>query len=255
MEFPKITVEDKVAVVTGGGRGLGRVGALAFAAAGADVVVASRSLANCEAVAEEIRALGRQSLALEVDVTKGGDAARMIEAVEAEFGRIDILFNNAGMTTPLPAVELPEETWRAVIETNLTGTFLCSQAAARSMISRRAGKIINMGSVLSNYGMATRTAYSASKAGIAHFTKSLALELGPYGITVNAIAPTVIFTELNRELQKKNPQLYEGLLKRTALGRFGQPEDIGGALVFLASPAADFITGQTIYIDGGYTAG
>ena len=137
----------------------------------------------------------------------------------------------------------------------IRGTFLCSKAVVPAMAARGSGRIINMGSILSKVGMGSRSAYVTSKAGIAHFTQALALELGPLGITVNALGPTVIVTDLNRELVRTQPQLYDSVRRRTALGRLGNPEDIAGALVFLASPAAAFITGQTLYVDGGYTAG
>jgi NAD(P)-dependent dehydrogenase (short-subunit alcohol dehydrogenase family) len=255
MEFPKITMEGKVVIITGGGKGLGRVASLAFAAAGAAVVVASRTLENCEKVAQEIRDFGKCGFALKVDVTRSPDVTRLVETVEDEFGKIDVLFNNAGITMTSYCLDHSEQDWRNIIDTNLTGTFLCSKAVAKLMVRQRWGRIINMGSILSNYGMATRTAYCSSKAAVAHFTKALAIELGPYGITVNAIAPNVIITDLNREAIKKTPNLYNNILARTPVGRFGKEEDIAGVLVFLASPAAEYITGQTIYIDGGYTAG
>ena len=248
-------LDGQVAVVTGGGGGLGTLAALAFADAGADVVVAARTLAKCEATAGKVRALGRHALALSVDVTDSAQVRGMVACTLAEFGRIDILFNNAGITSPRTVLDTGEEEWLRVVDVNIRSTFLCSKAAAPAMAARKSGRIINMGSILSKVGMGSRSAYVTSKAGIAHFTQALALELGPLGITVNALGPTVIVTDLNRELIRTQPQLYDALLKRTPLGRLGQPEDIAGALVFLASPAAAFITGQTLYVDGGYTAG
>ena len=255
MAFPSLRLDGQVAIVTGGGGGLGTLAALAFAEAGADVVVAARTLARCEVTAAKVRALGRRALALGVDVTDSGEVHAMVARVEADFGRIDILFNNAGITSPKTLQDTSEEEWLHVVDVNIRGTFLCSKAVAPVMAARRSGRIINMGSILSKVGMANRSAYVTSKAAIAHFTQALAFELGPLGITVNALGPTVIVTDLNRELVRTQPQLYDAVLKRTPLGRLGEPEDIAGALVFLASPAAAFITGQTLYVDGGYTAG
>jgi NAD(P)-dependent dehydrogenase (short-subunit alcohol dehydrogenase family) len=253
--LPSLRLDGMVAIVTGGGGGLGTQGACALAEAGADIVVAARTLAKCEATAQMVRARGRRALALSTDVTDEAQVGQMVAATLAQFGRIDILFNNAGITSPKTMEASSLDEWMHVVDVNIRGTFLCSKAVAPAMRERGFGRIINMGSILSDAGMANRTAYSTSKAGIAHFTQSLAFELGPAGITVNALGPTVIVTDLNRDLIQRQPQLYEAVIKRTALGRLGQPQDIAGALVFLASPAAGFITGQTLYVDGGYTAG
>jgi NAD(P)-dependent dehydrogenase (short-subunit alcohol dehydrogenase family) len=253
--LPSMRLDGMVGIVTGGGGGLGTLGACALAEAGADVVVAARTLTKCEATAEKVRARGRRARAIATDVTDEAQVATMVEATLAQFGRIDILFNNAGITSPKTMLDSSLDEWFHVVDVNVKGTFLCSKAVTPAMKARGFGRIINMGSILSDCGMANRTAYSTSKAGIAHFTQSLAFELGSAGITVNALGPTVIVTDLNRDLIARQPQLYEAVVKRTALGRLGQPPDIAGALVFLASPAAGFITGQTIYVDGGYTAG
>lgn len=255
MTLPSMRLDGKVAVVTGGGGGLGTLAACAFAAAGADIVVTARSLEKCEATAQKVRQLGRKALALSADVTSPEQVRAMVDAALATYGRIDILFNNAGITSPRTIVETSEEEWFRVVEVNIKGTFLCTKAVIDTMKTQGSGRIINMGSVLSKYGMANRSAYATSKSGIANFTQAAALELGPFGITVNALGPGVMVTDLNRELIKMQPQLYDAYVKRTPLGRLGQPEDIAGALVFLASPAAAFVTGQTLYIDGGYTAG
>lgn len=253
--LPSMRLDGQVAIVTGGGGGLGTLAACAFAEAGADVVVAARNLEKCAASSDKVRARGQRSLALSVDVTDEAQVQTLVERTLAEFGQIDILFNNAGITSPLAFdAGTPEDWWR-VIDTNLKGTYLCTRAVIPHMKWRRHGRIINMGSILSKAGLANRSAYTASKAAIAHLGQALAFELGPFGITVNAIGPNVIVTDLNRELVKTQPELYGPLLQRIPLGRLGQPEDIAGALVFLASPAAAFITGQTLYVDGGYTAG
>jgi NAD(P)-dependent dehydrogenase (short-subunit alcohol dehydrogenase family) len=253
--FPSMRLDGRVAVVTGGGGGLGTLAACAFADAGADVVVAARTLSKCEATAQRVRSAGRRALALSVDVTVPEQVGRMVDAAREAFGRVDILFNNAGITSPRTLEDSDPDEWFRIVEVNVKSTFLCSRAVIPGMRARGEGRIINMGSILSARGMANRTAYATSKAAVAQLTRSLALELGGSGITVNALGPTVIVTDLNRDLIRRQPGLYDALLARTPVGRLGQPEDIAGALVFLASPAAAFVTGQTIYVDGGYTAG
>lgn len=253
--FPSLRLDGEVAIVTGGGGGLGGLAARAFAAAGADVVVVGRTAASLDAAAEAVRAYGRRAAAIVADVTQSRDVDRMVAQAAGEFGRIDILLNNAGVMAPQTLLELTDEDWRRAMDTSATGAFYCARAVAPVMLRQRAGAIINMGSILAARGMARRSAYAAAKGAVANFTRALALELGPHGIRVNAIGPTVIVTDLNRELVRTQPQLYQAVLDRTALGRLGEPEDIAGALVFLASPAARFITGQTLFVDGGYTAG
>ena len=253
-EFPAMRLDGKVAIVTGGGGGLGSLAACAFAAAGADVVVVGRTAASLQAAADAVRSIGRRAAAIVADVTRSADVNRMVEQAVGAFGRIDILLNNAGVTSPKTALELTDDDWHRIMDTSATGAFYCSRAVAPVMMRQREGCILSVGSILSARGMAKRTAYSAAKAAVMNLTRALALELGPHGIRVNAIAPTVIVTDLNRELVRTQPQLYQAVLDRTPLGRLGEPEDIAGALVFLASPAARFITGQTLFVDGGYTA-
>jgi len=253
-EFPAMRLDGKVAIVTGGGGGLGSLAARAFAAAGADVVLVGRTAATLRAAEDAVRGAGRRAVAIVADVTRSADVNRMVEQAVVAFGRVDILLNNAGVTSPKTALKLTDDDWHRIMDTSATGAFYCARAVAPVMMRQREGCILSVGSILSARGMAKRTAYSAAKAAVMNLTRALALELGPHGIRVNAIAPTVIVTDLNRELVRTQPQLYQAVLDRTPLGRLGEPEDIAGALVFLASPAARFITGQTLFVDGGYTA-
>jgi 2-deoxy-D-gluconate 3-dehydrogenase len=251
----RFRLDGAVAIVTGAGGGIGRAGSVAFAQAGADVAVVGRNRAKLEETARAVEATGRRALIAEADVTNEASVGHAREAILRAFGKVDILFNNAGITSSKILTELPPDEWQRIIDVNLTGAYLCARAFAPDMIARRHGRIIQMGSILSGRGMATRTAYCASKAGLANLGAAMAFELGPHGITVNTIGATVIVTDLNRELVQTQPQLYDKVRARSALGRLGEVEDITGVLVFLASSAAAFVTGQTIYVDGGYTAG
>jgi 2-deoxy-D-gluconate 3-dehydrogenase len=249
------SLEGNVAVVTGAGGGIGGAAAAALAEAGADLALVGRNEKKLRDAAQIVERAGRRALVLEADVTDETAVEAARDAVIAEFGRADILFNNAGITSPKLLVDMQVEEWRRIADVNLTGAFLCSRAFAAPMMAQRRGRIVNMGSILSGRGMATRTAYCATKAGLANFGAALAFELGPHGVTVNTIGATVIVTDLNRALIRTQPQLYQKVLDRSAIGRLGEVQDVVGALVFLASPAASFVTGQTIYVDGGYTAG
>jgi NAD(P)-dependent dehydrogenase (short-subunit alcohol dehydrogenase family) len=251
----RFRLDGAVAVVTGAGGGIGRAGSVAFAEAGADIAVVGRNRAKLDETARSVEAVGRRALIAEADVTHEASVGRAREEILRAFGKVDILFNNAGITSPKALTELAPDEWQRIIDVNLTGAYLCARAFAPDMIARRHGRIIQMGSILSGRGMATRTAYCASKAGLANLGAAMAFELGPHGITVNTIGATVIVTDLNRELVQTQPQLYDRVRARSALGRLGEVEDVTGVLVFLASSAAAFVTGQTIYVDGGYTAG
>jgi len=248
-------LDGRIAVVTGASGGIGSAGALALAEAGADVALIGRNRAKLDAAADAVKVAGRRALVIEAEVTDEAAVNAAAAEVEAGLGPADILFNNAGITSPRLLADLPLDEWQRVIDVNLTGAYLCCRAFAPAMLARKHGRIINMGSILSGRGMATRTAYSASKAGLANLGAALCFELGPHGITVNTIGATVIVTDLNRELVRTQPELYGEVVRRTALGRLGEIADVTGVLVFLASPAAGFITGQTLYVDGGYTAG
>jgi NAD(P)-dependent dehydrogenase (short-subunit alcohol dehydrogenase family) len=249
------SLDGNVAVVTGAGGGIGTECAVGLAEAGADVAVLGRNVAKLKETAYAVEDAGRRALVVEADVTDEVSVQAACDVVLSKFGRADILFNNAGITSPKSMMDLPIDEWRRVVDVNLTGAYLCTRTFARPMMERRKGSIINMGSILSGRGMANRAVYAATKAGLANFGASVAFELGPFGITVNTIGATVIVTDLNRDLIRTQPQLYDKVLARSALGRLGEVDDVVGVLVFLASPAARFITGQTIYVDGGYTAG
>ncbi|SLN70564.1 SDR family NAD(P)-dependent oxidoreductase [Oceanibacterium hippocampi] len=255
MILDRFRLDNRVAVITGGGGGLGTLAALTFAGAGADIVLLGRNEVNLEATANEVRALGRTALPITVDVTDGAALAAAAERIEAELGGIDILFNNAGITSTKTLRDIPPEEWQALLDVNVTGSYLAIRAVTPALIRRGGGRIINMGSILSARGMANRVAYSTTKAAVANMAAALAFELGPHGITVNTLAPTVIVTDLNREAVRTQPELYEAIVKRTPLGRLGEPDDLSGALLLLASDAGRYMTGQTLFVDGGYTAG
>lgn len=251
----RFRLDGRVAVITGGGGGIGAAGALALAEAGADVALIARNRAKLDAAAEAVRAVGRRAFVVEADVVDEESVNAARDAVLTEFGQADILFNNAGITSPKTFADLPVDEWRRVLDVNMTGAFLVTRAFVPGMRERKFGRVINMGSILSGRGMANRTVYCATKAGLANFAAALAFEVGGDGVTVNTLGATVIVTDLNRELVKTQPELYGAVMKRMPIGRLGELDDLTGALVFLASPAAGFITGQTIYVDGGYTAG
>ncbi len=251
----RFALDGQVAVVTGGGGGLGSAGALALAEAGADVALIARNRTKLEDAARAVEATGRRAMIVEADVSDADGMIAVAAAIEAAFGRIDILFNNAGITNPQSVLDIAPEEFMRILEVNVAGAFHAIRAFARPMIARGYGRIINMGSILSGRGMANRGAYCASKAGLANLGAACAFEFGPSGVTVNTLGATVIVTDLNRELVRTQPDLYAKVVQRTPLGRLGEVEDLMGALLFLASPAAGFVTGQTLFVDGGYTAG
>lgn len=243
----------KVAVVTGGAGGIGRAQALGLADAGADVIVASRQLEHLEDAAGEIRAKGRQSLAVTVDVADEPSVSDMVKRVLEEFPRIDILVNAAGISIRKPADTFPIDEWQQVMDINTRGTFLCCQAVGRVMIKQKSGKIINVSSVRGRYGLpADYAAYCASKGAVDTLTRTLACEWAKYNVLVNAVAPTIVETDLTRPALA-NPDYAKMMKSRIPLGKWAMPEDIAGATIFFASKASDFITGQVLYIDGGVT--
>jgi len=239
---------SQIAVVTGAGRGIGRAVALKFAAEGADVVCVSRTPENSEKAAAEVRALGRQAWAHAVDVADVNAVNAAAEKILAEAGRVDILVNNAGVTRDGLLMRMSDADWDAVLNTNLKGAFLVTRAFSRAMIKQRSGCIINISSVIGLIGNAGQCNYAASKAGLIGFTQSAARELASRGITVNAIAPGFIETDMTSVLKE---EMRTALLKQIPLGRFGQADDIAGAALFLAGPAARYVTGQVLTVDGG----
>ena len=254
MEYPQFDLQGKVALVTGAARGLGRAIAVALAHAGADVALGLRDVGADAGAAAEIRKLGRRALPLQMDVSYMQQIFRGVDDTVKEFGRIDILVNNAGIAPENPAEQVREADFDATLNVNLKGTFFASQAAGRVMIHQKKGTIINMSSQAGFAALPTESVYCMTKAAIAHLTKCLAVEWGKFGITVNAVAPTFIRTPGTEEYLSDPRHLNDTVERIAALHRIGEPMEVAGAVVFLASPAASLITGQTILIDGGWTA-
>ncbi len=240
--------KDKVAVVTGASRGIGRSISLALAAEGARIVAVDLDIAETGKVAVEIRALGVEALAVQGNVTVAADAERMIEAAVEKFGRVDILVNNAGITRDGLLLRMKDEDWDAVLTVNLKGAFICSRAAAKVMMKQRSGRIINIASVVGQMGNAGQANYCASKAGLIGLTKSNARELAKRNITVNAVAPGFIQTAMTEALPEK---VRQELAAQIPLERLGSAEDIANAVVFLAAERSGYITGQVIGVNGG----
>ncbi|HZP18936.1 MAG TPA: glucose 1-dehydrogenase [Bauldia sp.] len=253
-DFPSFDLKGQVALVTGAARGLGRAISLALAHAGADVALGLRDLAGGKALAGEIEAMGRRAFPLQMDVTSRSEINDAVNRALSEFGRIDILVNNAGLGPENPAEEVREEDFDLTLAVNLKGTFFVSQAVGRAMIKAGRGRIINLGSQAGFVALPGESIYCMTKAAISHLTKCLAVEWGKHGITVNAVAPTFISTP-GTDAALGNPAFRADVIERIAgLHRIGKPMDVAGAVVFLASPAAGMITGDTIMIDGGWTA-
>lgn len=244
----------QVALVTGTSRGLGQYFARALAKAGADLVLTSRRRESLPEFEAEIRSLGRRCAALELDVRDQGSIERMVKEAEVAFGQIHILVNNAGCNVRKPALDVTWDDWNLVLDTNLRGSFFVAQAVARSMIVHNYGRMINIGSVTSVFGFAGLAPYCASRGGIRQLTMSLADDWGPYGITVNCLAPGWFKTEQNKVLYE-DPEWVAYLTDRIPVKRPGLPHDLDGAVVFLASEASRYITGQTLLVDGGISTG
>ena len=243
----------KIAVVIGGAGGIGHAQALGLADAGADVVVASRNLEHLKKVAEEVKAKGKRSLPVTVNVTDEKSVTEMVKSILKAFPRIDILVNAAGIAIRKPADTFPIDEWQQVMDINTRGTFLCCQAVGRIMIKQKYGKIINLSSVRGRYGLpAGYAAYCSSKGAVDTLTRTLACEWAKYNVLVNAVAPTIVETDLTRSALA-DPTYANQMKSRIPLGKWALPEDILGATIFFASKASDFITGQILYIDGGVT--
>jgi 3-oxoacyl-[acyl-carrier protein] reductase len=240
-------LSGKVAIVTGSSRGIGKAIALKLADAGASVVVTGH-IEDAEPVAKEIRAKGRQSLAVRASVTSAADIEKLVEATLSTFGRVDILVNNAGITRDQLVLKMSEDDWDAVLDTNLKSVFLCTRAVLRPMLKQRWGRIINISSVIGLIGNPGQANYAASKAGIIGFTRTIAKEVGSRGITANVIAPGFIETRMTQAMNQAQRQ---ELMKRIPLGSLGTPEDVAEAAAFLASDRARYITGQVLGVDGG----
>jgi 3-oxoacyl-[acyl-carrier protein] reductase len=240
-------LQNQVVVVTGASRGIGRAAALALAAEGAKVVVNyASSSAAADAVVQDIAAMGTEAIALQADVSQADQVEALFNAVMDKWGRIDILVNNAGIARDTLLLRMKLEDWQAVIDLNLTGVFLCTKAASKVMLKQRSGRIINLTSVVGEMGNPGQANYSAAKAGVIGFTKTMAKELASRGITVNAVAPGFIATDMTADIKS------DEILKVIPLGRYGQPEEVAGLIRFLAAdPAASYITGQIINVDGG----
>ena len=253
-KFPKFDLTNQVALVTGAARGLGRAISLSLAAAGAHVALGLRNLDSDNGISEEIRSLGRKAFPLQMDVTNLQEINRAVDETVEHFGRVDILVNNVGIAPGNLAEDFREDDFDRTMATNLKGTFFACQAAARVMIEQKSGCIINMSSQAGFVALPMESVYCMTKAAIAHLTKCLAVEWGKHNIRVNAVAPTFIFTPGTEEALADEEFRAEVVERIAALHRIGEPMEVAGAVVFLASPAASLITGHTMLIDGGWTA-
>ncbi len=253
MAYAGLSLDGKVAVVIGGTTGIGRAMALGLAEAGASVVASSRRIEQVEAVAKELEARGSRTLRMPSDVTDRASLEALLAKTIEAFGAVQILINCAGWTKRTPSLEVPEAEWNAILETNLTGTLRACQVFGRHMLERGYGRIVNIGSLSSFVALYEVAAYAASKAAVVSLTKSLAIEWGPRGVNVNAIAPGVFRTAINQALLDGTERGKEFLL-RTPMRRFGKIEELVGAAIFLASDSASFVNGETIAVDGGFLA-
>jgi len=248
-----LRLDGRAAIVTGASRGLGRAMAKALAEAGADVALAARSVAELEETAMAIEKIGRRALVVPTDVTIYSQVETLVERAAGAFGRLDIVVNNSGIAAVVPVAEMPPEDFRRTVEVNLVGVFNGCRAAAGRLIAQKSGKIINLASMLGAAGLPGYTAYSASKGGVIALTRALAVEWARYNIQVNAMAPGWFVTDMNSQAFD-DPKVRERLLRDVPARRTGRPEEIGPLVVYLASPASDYMTGQTVFLDGGHSA-
>jgi len=244
-------LSGRVAIVTGGSRGIGFSIAEGLASAGATIVIADILTEQGEEAAKKIEAKGFKAKSIPVDVTKRDSVQNLVSKALKEFGQIDILINCAGIILRKPIEEVTDEEWNSLMDVNLRGVFLCSQMVGKEMIKQKQGKIINISSNISQVLQPHRGVYAITKAGVSHLTKVMALEWAPFGINVNAIAPAPTMTDLNRKYFEEHPEDLKERIRSIPLGRLGEPKDYVGVAILLASKASDFITGQTIFVDGG----
>ncbi len=253
MNYKKFSLHRKVAIVTGGGSGIGRAIALGLAEAGADVVPVGRTAKRIENTAKEIEGLGQKTLIIPTDVTDKGQVENLVNKVNADLGSVDILVNCAGLNIKKPVLDLDVEDWEKVLEVNLKGLFIACQVAGKVMVEKRSGKIINIASMGSYFGITGSGPYCASKGGVDQFTKVMAVEWAPFNVQANAIAPGFFRTELTKPVFEKD-DVRERIFKRTPMNRAGEVEELVGAAIYLASEASDFVTGITLPVDGGFVA-
>lgn len=247
-------LDGKTALVTGGSKGLGRAMAQALAEAGADVAICSRTAGEAESASREIAgSTGRRVIGVQADVTDRISVAAMVDHCNEVFGKVDILLNNAGVNVRKPTPEVTEEDWDSVLDITIKGSFLCSQALLPGMIDRNWGRIVMLGSIMSHVAIPGRAAYASAKAGVLGLTRALALEAAPHGVTVNCLCPGVFATPMNLPLMN-DPAAYQTFLGKIPMGRWAQPEELAGAVVFLCSSASGYMTGAALTIDGGWTA-
>ncbi|MCB2148185.1 MAG: glucose 1-dehydrogenase [Deltaproteobacteria bacterium] len=252
MSLELFDLKGKVAMVTGSSKGLGEAAAMALAKVGADVAVCGRNRTDIDRVVDRINATGSRSAGFVLEVTSTETVRQGVDAILEHFGRVDILLNNAGTNYRVPVLEYPENEWDRVIDTNLKGYYLVAQAVVPQMIANGYGKVINMSSILGRIGIINQLAYASAKGGVDQMTKIMAIEWAKLGVRVNAIAPTYFETEMVKQI-RNDKERFDFINTRTPMGRWGQLEEIEGIVIFLASPASDFITGQSIAIDGGWT--
>lgn len=253
MSYAKFDLSGRVAVVIGGTSGIGRAIAHGLAEAGANVVCSSRRAEQVETTAREIEEIGRKTLRITSDVSDKNSLQNLLDECVKQFGKVDIMVNSAGRTKRAPTLDFAENDWNDIIETNLTGTLRACQVFGKHFLENKYGRIINIASLSTFVSLFEVAAYSASKAAVASLTKSLAIEWAKHGVNVNAIAPGVFKTDLNRELLESTERGKE-FQTRTPMGRFGQVEELAGAAIFLASDAASFVTGEVLVVDGGFLA-